>query len=62
VKEVVMKVEGYISDVVQLVQAAATAAEEVYYDGDRQAWVARPKPPHRILEELGIESIEGVEA
>ena len=61
-KEVVIRAEGSISDVVQLVGRAAEGAEETYYDGDRQAWVVRPKPLGRLLDDLGIEYVEGVEA
>ena len=59
--EVVMKVEGRLSDVLQIVQTVAGTAEEVYYDGDRQAWVVRPKPFAQMLEEIGVEVV-GVEA
>ena len=61
-KEVVIRAEGSISDIVQLVGRAAEDAEEVYYDGDMQVWVIRPKPLGRLLDDLGIEYVEGVEA
>jgi len=60
--EVVMKIDGRLSDVLQVVQAVTEAAEEVYYDGDRQAWVVRPKTFTQLLDEIGVGTVEGVEA
>ena len=49
--EVVMRVDGRFSDVMQVVELVAEGAEEVYYDGDRHAWVVKLRPVVGLLPE-----------